>query len=392
MMTLEKESIEAEEEKEQQMMEARERERAKASQAASRESVKGAKKKPPKSPNRKKGGKSPGPSAPSPPPSAPEDNTELQRQQEMQMKMKQEYFTALECEEAAVNARLELIKTKALAVYQDVLSKAQQTYKDMNMWLGARFLAEMSSIDKLIQTARHHIETSTKIQYELVLEQTDFYISSDVKVFPDPIPPPRPPPVEASSNSTLTISQLHRLHRQFLQMAPEGIISSKKFTEILMDLTTMNLGDDTLPDVWMHLTLPEIQEITSSLSLGSDMMNWRRFLLSASLPWPYPSLLQLLETLQRFQATDPDMCGIVDEKEETYSQVELWFTGKAEEMVPEDPTEPLPFNRLEHLIKSFSLTCSPTRKHNLLSFAMWICCYTSLPIQIPQRDSIERSV
>lgn len=46
--------------------------------------------------------------------------------------------------EVAVKARIELIKTKALEVYQDMLSKAQQAYKDMNMWLGARFLAEMS--------------------------------------------------------------------------------------------------------------------------------------------------------------------------------------------------------------------------------------------------------
>ncbi|XP_072272687.1 sperm flagellar protein 2 isoform X2 [Pyxicephalus adspersus] len=351
MVTLEKQAKESEEEMERQMMEVRERERVKASQTASRESVKGAKKKPPKSPNRKKGGKSPGPAAPSPPPTAPEDSTELQKQQELQMKMKQEYFAALEYEEAAVSAQLELIKTKALEVYQDMLSKAQQAYKDMNMWLGARFLAEMSSIDKLIQVARHHIETSTKIQYELVLEQTDFYVSSDVKVFPDPIPPPRPPPVETSDNGTLTISQLQRLHNQFLQVAPEGTISNQKLTDLLMELTSMNSGDDTLPELWMHLTLAEIHEITSAVSLGSDMVNWRKFLLSASLPWPFPSLLQLLGTLQRFQASDPDSCDIVNE--ETYREVELWFTCEIEEKVPEDPAEPLPFNRLEHLKKFF---------------------------------------
>ncbi|KAM5192182.1 sperm flagellar protein 2 [Mantella aurantiaca] len=350
MVSLEKEAVEADEEQERQMMEVREKERVKASRATSRDSTKGAKKKP-KSPNRKKGGKSPGPAAPSPPPTAPEDNTELQKQQELQMKMKQEYFAALECEEVAVNAQIELIKTKALEVYQDMLSKAQQAYNDMNMWLGSRFLAEMSSIDKLIQVARHHIETSTKIQYELVLEQTDFYISSDVKVFPDPIPPPRPPPVETAINGTLTVSQLHRLHHQFLQMAPEGIISNKRFTEIVMNLTSMNLGDDSLPNLWTRLTLPEIHEISLALSLGSDLMNWRKFLLWASLPWPYPSLLQLLETLQRFQASDLEKCGRVNE--ETYNKVKLWFTATTEEIFPEDPTEPLPFNRLEHLIKFF---------------------------------------
>ncbi|XP_075040474.1 sperm flagellar protein 2 [Mixophyes fleayi] len=351
MLTLEKQTLDAEEEKEQQMLEMKEKEKEKASQTGSRDTGKGAKKKPPKSPNRKKGSKSPGPAAPSPLPTPPEDNTELQKQQELKMKIKQEYFAALECEEASVNSRLELIKLKALEVCQGIAARSEQAYKDMDMWLGLRFLAEMSSIDKLIHVARQHIETSTKIQYELVLEQTDFYINSDVKIIPDPVPPPTPPPVETSANATLTVSQLGRLHKQFLQVAPEGLISIKLFTDILTDLTSMNLGDDALPELWMHLTLSEIQEITSALSETSDVVNWRKFLLSVSMPWPYPSLLQLLTTLERFKAADLHGCGTVNE--ECYNAVELWFMGNTEETVPEDPTGTSPFNRMEHLTRFF---------------------------------------
>ncbi|XP_063816860.1 sperm flagellar protein 2 isoform X2 [Pseudophryne corroboree] len=351
MLAHEKLTLEAEDEKEQQLMEMKEKERAKGSQTASRGSEKGAKKKPPKSPNRKKGGKSPGPVAPTPTPTASEDNTELQRQQELRMKMKQEYCAALECEEASVISRLELIKVKAIEVCQEIAAKSEQAYKDMDKWLGLRFLAEMSSIDKLIQIARHHIETSTKIQYELVLEQTDFYINTDVKVIPDPEPPPVPPAVETSPNGALTISQLRRLHQQFLQVAPDGLISIKLFTDFLTDLTSMNVGDDALPESWMRLTLPEIQEITSALSESSDVVNWRKFLLSVSVPCSYPSLLQLLTMLERFREADPSGCGRVTE--ECYSTVELWFMGIMEENVPENPTEPPPFNRMEHLIRFY---------------------------------------
>ncbi|KAM4808360.1 sperm flagellar protein 2 [Rhinophrynus dorsalis] len=344
MVSLEKQTKETEEEKERQMMEIKEKERLKAPGG----SGKGGKK---ISPNRKKGGKSPGPAAPTTPLPNPEDSTELNKKQELKMKMRQEYFAAVEHEEMTTNSRLELIKSKALDLCQDLASRAADTYKDLETWLGARFVAEMSCIDKLIQLARHHIEISTKIQYELVLENADFYISSDVKVIPDPIPPPRPLPIEISANATLTISQLRRLHQQFSQIAPEGLIANKSFINILMNLTSMNLGNDALPDLWMHLTRSEIQEITLALSLNSDVVNWRKFLLSASLPWPYPSVLELLKTLDRFKEIDHNGCGTVTQ--ENYNQVELWFSGKVEERPPENPTEPLPFNRLEHLIKYF---------------------------------------
>lgn len=78
------------------------------------------------------------------------------------------------------------------------------------------------SVEKLIEVARHHIESSSKIQYEITLEETDFFISSDVKVIPDPVLSPHVPHIETSGSGTLTISQLTALHKQFLQVAPKG--------------------------------------------------------------------------------------------------------------------------------------------------------------------------
>lgn len=37
-----------------------------------------------------------------------------------------------------------------------------------------------------------------------------------------------------------------------------GIIGHKAFTDILLDLVTLNLGTNSLPSSWMHLTQPEV--------------------------------------------------------------------------------------------------------------------------------------
>ncbi|XP_053555644.1 sperm flagellar protein 2 [Bombina bombina] len=333
---------EEEENAEQQMMEMKE----KAPTAASQ---KGAKKKPPKSPNRKKGEKSPGPEPATS--LTPEENAELQKKQELKLKMKQEYLAALTSEEAAADSRLELIKWKALEMYQDIISRAEDAYKDMEMCLGTRFLGEMSSIDTLVQVVRNHIETSSKIKYELVLEQTDFYINADVKVIPDPPPPPPMPPVETPTDTIITILQLQKMYEHFLLVAPEGRMFDKEFTRILHSLITNDTADFVLPDLWMFLSLLEVQEMVSEFSDDANLVNWRMFLLSAAQPWPYPSVNQLLDTLGRFKAIDHNECGT--STQEMYNQAELWFTGEVGEQRHEDLTEPLPFNRQKHLLQFF---------------------------------------
>lgn len=37
-----------------------------------------------------------------------------------------------------------------------------------------------------------------------------------------------------------------------------GIIGNKAFTDILLDLVTLNLGTSNFPSSWMHLTQPEV--------------------------------------------------------------------------------------------------------------------------------------
>ncbi|XP_036062821.1 sperm flagellar protein 2 [Onychomys torridus] len=282
---------------------------------------------------------------------SPEELAEIERKNELKLKIKEEHLAALQLEEVATQFRLELIKTKALAVLEELVTKVVDVYKFMEKWLGQRYLNEMASIEKLTEVARYYIETATKIQNEIYLGQEDFYINGDIKVFPDAVPPSRPPPIEKEENGTLTIEQLDNLRDQFLDMAPKGIIGNKAFTDILLDLVTLNFGTNNFPSGWMHLTQPDLQEITSLLTVNSEFVDWRKFLMVTAMPWPMPLEEELLETLQRFKAMDEAQTGTITFKQ--YKQAGLWFTGDEDAKVPDNPLDPLPFNRQEHLIEFF---------------------------------------
>ncbi|NWX34313.1 SPEF2 protein, partial [Notiomystis cincta] len=293
----------------------------------------------------------------------PIDPEEL-RIQELALKIKQEYFSALKHEEAATKSRLELLKEKALAFLEDLKFKAEEAYKDMEKWLGSTFLEEISSVEKLIEVARHHIESSSKIQYEMTLEGTDFFINRDVKMVPDPPPKPVPPPefqrIETSGSSALTISQLTTLHKQFLQLAPNGFIPKKVFIETVSGLVNMNLGIHCFPDAWKNLRLPDLQELASEFTANSKLIDWRRFLLAAAQPWPVPSVTQLLKTLHRFKSVDVTGTGFVTQ--EHYMQVDLWFNENEDLSRTESCKEPVPLERPKHLIKFFFSLFVDTRK------------------------------
>uniref|UniRef100_A0A8B9XWD4 Sperm flagellar 2 n=1 Tax=Bos mutus grunniens TaxID=30521 RepID=A0A8B9XWD4_BOSMU len=280
-----------EEEKENQPAETKE----KLPQVAANKKVKKEPPPPPPPPKKKKEdkkgkGKSP-PMAEAAPVVVPAEETEeVEVKNELKLRIKEEHLAALQFEEIATQFRLELIKVKALAFLEELVIKAVDVYRLMEKWLGERYLNEMASVEKLTGVARYHIETSTKIQNELYLDQEDFFINGDIKVFPDPPPPVRPPPVEKEENGTLTIEQLDNLRDQFLDIAPKGIIGNKAFADLLLDLVTLNLGTNNFPSSWMNLTQPEAG---------------------------------------------------------------LWFTGDEDIKIPENPLEPLPFNRQEHLIEFF---------------------------------------
>ncbi|KAJ8401569.1 hypothetical protein AAFF_G00378860 [Aldrovandia affinis] len=295
----------------------------------------------------------------------------------MRAKIRQEYAAALDHEARAVGLRLELIRAQALSVVQSLQWRAGQAYGEMEELLGARFLAEMSSIDQLAEVARHHIELAAKIQQELVLGGTDFFLNGDVCVVPSPVPPPRPPSLELRAGSSLTIVQLEAFYTQFCKIAPTGVLSSQKLAEILQQHISLNLGSDALPDSWMHLSEAQILELVSAGTQGSEIVDWRHFLLGAALPWPIPSQLQLLQVLAQFKSADPGEMGFITE--EQYLQMDLWFPRTMNLPVPDDPSEPLPYDRLSNLRKFFFTLFSdgecPTPRLDYMSMLLYFASH-----------------
>ncbi|NWW28573.1 SPEF2 protein, partial [Falcunculus frontatus] len=360
MVKAEIESREMEEEKERQLKPKASKAAQKKTGKAAGKDTKGAKKASAKSPTERKEVCFPAGAKASPLPMDPEEL----RKQELALKIKQEYFSALKHEEVATKSRLELIKEKGLAFLEDLKCKAEEAYKDMEKWLGSTFLEEISCVEKLIEVARHHIESSSRIQYEMTLEGTDFFINGDVKVVPDPVPDPVPPPefqrIETSGSNTLTISQLTTLHKQFLQLAPKGFIPKKLFIEIVSDLVNLNLGINCFPDAWKNLTLSDLQDLACEFTVNSELTDWRRFLLAAAQPWPVPSVAQLLKTLHGFKSVDVTGSGFVTQ--EQYIQAGLWFNGNEDLSITESCKEPVPLDRLQCLIKFFFSLFADTRK------------------------------
>ncbi|XP_078286656.1 LOW QUALITY PROTEIN: sperm flagellar protein 2 [Rhinoraja longicauda] len=279
------------------------------------------------------------------------ENPEEARRRELSERMFIEYLTALDSEAVAVTCRLDLIKLKALAVVQDLNAKADEVFATMEDWLGSQFLQEMDSIAALLAVGLEHIEDGTKIKYHLALGSKEFFVDGDVKLVEDPGPPPRQPSAETPKAGQMTVQQLRDLVQHFTGVSPTGLMMRRTFIETLHDLVSQDLGSDSLPEPWCNITYPQVVELARVLAADSDFLDWRQFVLPLAQPWPYPSLQELLQTKARFQALDQADSGYVTEQR--YEQVELWFTGDEGIQVPDDPVEPIPFDRLRQLKQAF---------------------------------------
>ncbi|CAM4546278.1 unnamed protein product [Leuciscus chuanchicus] len=323
---------------------------------------------------KKKGAPTP-PQEPSPQPTVVKNPEEIKRKAE-RTRIKLEFTAALKREEHAVKLRLDLVKAHALRNVSSLQQRAEQIYRNMEEWLRARFLSEMNSIDQLTEFVRKHIENAVQIHHELVLQSADFCVDGDTRVVASPASAPRRSLLEQPKNSTLTVQQLHVLCAQLSKTAPTGLLCGNELTEVLHELTS-HMGSDVLPEPWMHITPSQVDELVCVLAQDSEMLDWRQFLLSAALPWPFPSQIELLKTLQRFRAVDTAGTGLITQ--EQYTQVELWFPSERNLPVPDDPTEPLPYDRLANLKKFFFSLFASSHSSPLmldyLSLLLYFCCH-----------------
>ncbi|KAK2168514.1 hypothetical protein LSH36_16g05047 [Paralvinella palmiformis] len=264
---------------------------------------------------------------------------------------KQEFFVALQLEASAAKCRMDLVRHVAATVIVSLKDKADSAYKDMNDWLGARFLKEMESIDQMSEVMRFAIENGTKIHQELKIDQQDFFIDQDIKVLRSPSPQPRPDPIEKVDPETFTVEQIKNLYRQFSMTAPSGMMSLKTFQEILTDVTSLSHGTEQLPEAWLNLSPEKLESIAVNLSADGEYIDWHGCLLQLAQPWPIPTQAELLETLERFKGMDQSNSGYITR--EQYERVYLWFNKPSKPPTPEDLSEPLPYDRLANLKTAF---------------------------------------
>ncbi|KAM3867441.1 sperm flagellar protein 2 [Diretmus argenteus] len=287
---------------------------------------------------------------PSPQPIVEESPEEILKR-EVKTKIHEEYAAALNHEERAVQVRIELLRGRALMMVRSLQSRTEQAFGSMEKWLAARYSAEMNSIDRLAELVGHHIESGSKLQNELVLEHTDFYLNEDLRVVASLPPPPRPAALERPTHSSLTVAQLESLYQQLYNMAPSGLMPSAEFYHMLLDIISLNMGSNSLPEPWISMSETQLMEMISLLTQDREQLDWRQFLLSAALPWPIPSLTQLLVILRQFKTADTNNTGYINK--EQYLQIELWSPSETVQAVPEDPSEPLPYDHQANLHKFF---------------------------------------
>uniref|UniRef100_A0A3B3CI04 Sperm flagellar 2 n=1 Tax=Oryzias melastigma TaxID=30732 RepID=A0A3B3CI04_ORYME len=167
-------------------------------------------------------------------------------------------------------------------------------------------------------------------------EGSDFYLKENPQMVTNLSPPPDPDLSEKPSGFVLSVGALESIHRHV------------KRSFLLKDMLSINMGKHNLPKTSLSL---QLGEIVSVLTDSNDRIDWRRFLLCASLPWPVPSLAQLLYALQSFKLADVYETGFINE--EQYLQMELWLTYESAQIVSEDLSESLPRSRVANLTKFF---------------------------------------
>uniref|UniRef100_H2ZLZ5 Calponin-homology (CH) domain-containing protein n=1 Tax=Ciona savignyi TaxID=51511 RepID=H2ZLZ5_CIOSA len=269
-----------------------------------------------------KGGKSKSPT-PVPPTPVEEESEEDKRKKETALRLKDEYFAVLHFEEAAAKDRLKLIKNRSVHTLSDLYNKSDQTFADMNDWIGSRYLREMAAIDNLSAVVRQSVEEGVQLEYELLLEQDEFIINHEAKVIRTPSPPPKPDPIEASQPDVFTIVQMGKLYTHFRGVAPNGMILNKAFIEVLADTAALDAGADSLPDMWVNVSYNQLVELAELLSGESEYIDWRKFLLVAAFPWQQPTTAELLKARSAFQ--QHDVCGNGWISRDQFNNVKLWL-------------------------------------------------------------------
>nr|XP_047123942.1 sperm flagellar protein 2-like isoform X2 [Hydra vulgaris] len=238
---------------------------------------------------------------------------------------KEEYQKAVTIEGDIFKMRIESINSHGTSILKSLKGKADACYKDMDIWLGERFLQEMESIKKMCGLLKSAIESEQLLTNAIVLEGTDFYVVEEVKVFNPPVKENQESfyTKEIVTPSVFLCSQLSELCRQFKEISSDGFVSSKLFASLISCASTCNFGIDYVAEKWKNLSLSTIEKITDAVSTNTEYVNWKTFLLSISEPFPLPTAFDLKKALDDFLEIDQARLGVLCKTD--YDKIQLWF-------------------------------------------------------------------
>lgn len=116
--------------------------------------------------------------------------------------------------------------------------------------------------------------------------------------------------------------------RRLREYSPNGIITTKEFTDSIAKLANLFFGLDLIPEVFDHGVL---QHIGQSLDhYESGFINWRRFLMIQSRVLPVPTLEYIGQLKAVYETLPSYNNGSISFDD--FSSIPLWFEIESEEM------------------------------------------------------------
>ena len=69
-----------------------------------------------------------------------------------------------------------------------------------------------------------------------------------------------------------------------------------------------------LPEIWTTLSNDKLGEVAAAVAPNAELIDWKKFIVALSKPWPQPTQSQLLELLALYKGEDEEASGLVDKE------------------------------------------------------------------------------
>lgn len=183
-----------------------------------------------------------------------------------------------------------------------------------------RYDDEIGAIDLACKALIDAVESETRIQPRLLLQDDQFQVNPYVEMYLDPLPP-----VDSTyvimNPYLFSIKDLYKLIEIFHRVAPSGIMPERAFTFLLGDVVSFQT-DIRVPNNWRKLNTAELINVTSLLFESSAYIDWRDFVLY-NLNVPYPKMRDVFRAKRHFKRFDPNTIECIPAYH--MCNVHLWF-------------------------------------------------------------------